>query len=129
MIGLEDEVRPTRFGHRLTVDDYAYMALARQRVDALVGIARVLEKLLVFFHPLVHFRPFESKMIFQARRLGARRRVTPRRVFGAALTDLNGPIRSFTFDRTLALVLTRHEKIRAHVFFGKVISRQNLRLA
>ena len=25
MVGLENEVRPTRFGHRLTVDDYAYM--------------------------------------------------------------------------------------------------------
>jgi hypothetical protein len=42
---------------------------------------------------------------------------------------LDRPIRGFTFDRALVLVLGRHEKVGPNVFFGKIVSRQNFRLA
>ena len=92
MIGFEEQMRPARLCNRVAVDHDANVALARHHIDALVRIARMLEKLLFFFHPLVHFRPIESKVVFQAGRLGARSRITPRRVFGAAIADLDRPI-------------------------------------
>ena len=63
VIGLE--VRwATRIGNcLLSIDEDLDMALARQRIDALEGIPRMLEDLFVFFHPLVHLVPFEGKVI------------------------------------------------------------------
>jgi hypothetical protein len=64
VIGLEKEMGAARIGDCLSADDDLDMALARQRIDALKGIPRMLEDLFVFFHPLVHLGPFEGKVIF-----------------------------------------------------------------
>src|SRR5262249_14443328 len=113
----------------LPIDDDLDMTLARQYIHPFVWISSMLENLLIFFHPLVHFVPLESKMISQTRDLWKRRRVTPRRIFSVLLANLDRPVRSFAFDRAPALVLARHEKVAADVFFGKIISGQDFGLA
>src|SRR6266478_7255542 len=107
MVGLEDQMRSMCIRHCMSVDDDANVALARQRVYSLVRIARLLEDFLVFFHPFVHFAPFEGKMIFEARCLRQRSKVTPRRIFSALLTNLDRPVRCFTFKWALGFVLGR----------------------
>src|SRR5512145_3452485 len=98
-------MRAVGFRDRLSVDDDANVARARQRVHALEWIARVLENLFVLFHPLVHFGPIESKVVLKESGLGKRNRITPRGIFGASITDLNRPVRRLSFDRATALAL------------------------
>src|SRR5262249_560494 len=93
----------------LSIDADLNMPLAWQSIDELKGISRVLENLLIFFHPLVHLVPLESEMFLQTYDLGRRCRITPGRIFRGLFAHLDRPIRGFAFDRAPALVLARHE--------------------
>src|SRR5262245_25085512 len=118
-----------RVGDWLPIEDDLDMALARQYIHAFVWIASVLKDFLVFFHPLVHFVPLESEMVLQTYDLGRRCSITPGRIFRGLFANLDRPIRGFAFNRAPALILARHEKISPDVCSGKIVSRQNFRLA
>jgi len=71
----------------------------------------MLENLLVFLHPLVHFGPFESKMVFDRARARQWVQIAPRCVLFGFVSGSNRPVRRFTFLRTESIVLARREEI------------------
>jgi hypothetical protein len=113
----------------LPVDHHPHVPLARHDIDPLVRVARVLENLLIFLHPLVHLRPIKRVMTLEARGFCERCCITPYGVFGAFVAHLHRPEAGFAFDFTPGFVSTRHKEIRAYVFFRKIIGGQDFRLA
>src|SRR6185295_20330333 len=113
-------MRAAGFSNDLAVDDDAHMARTRQRIDALEGIARVLEKLFFLFHPLVHLWPVKSEMILDS----ARRRqcvgVAPDRALCQLAAGADRPIGRRAFDRTIGSLCTRREEIGADIFLGEI---------
>jgi hypothetical protein len=90
-----------------------------EHVDAVVGIARMHEHLVVLFEPGVHLVPVERHVILQ---IGARRlQVTPGCFLGDAVTDLHGEEAGLAFPGMVAGVTRRDKQVELHVLHREVI--------
>src|ERR1051325_966989 len=78
---LEHERRAFSVGDRLACDRDLHAERAPDRADALVGVARLNENLLVLLVPRVHGVPLEGEMVFDPRAGGRRVGIAPGGVF------------------------------------------------
>src|SRR5262249_31951587 len=113
--GLEQKHGTPRVGYRRAADDHLDTAGSADRLDALVGIARVAKNLFVFLIPVVDEIPLERRIRREWRGPRQRRRIVPHRVFDAPGADLDRPVARMSAALIEARVIAWHQQVPTNV--------------
>ena len=123
-VRLEAGQRPARLCQHDAVQRDAHAARARHEVDAVVGVARVDEDLLVLLVPVLDGIPVERHAIGDGRRPGQDLGIAPDLVLGDLAAHADRPVARVALERAVRRVLGRLEQVEADVRAREVPDRQ-----
>ena len=122
--GLEQEVGFRRLRHRLAAEHHPHLARRRDRVDALIGVARVDEDLLVLLVPAIDLAPVERGEPGELRHLVERRLVAPEDVVDIPPAEGERPVGGVPLIGAVRAGVGLRHQIEPDVLEGEVIDRQ-----